>query len=470
MQVRNPRTGEFDYTIKPLSREAIAFKVQALRKQQVTWLAKDVLQRITILQDWKEMLVKCKDELIEALYLDTGRKEESFMEIEEVLDSIDYWCDLAFHFFRIEEDAFISQNKFLKINTDLSPYALVGIISPCSFPFLLPMRDVIPALLVGSAVLVKPSELTPRFMKAIAHSLHFVPELTDVLCFVEGDAETGEALCERCDFICFTGSTKVAKEVANRTANHFIPAQINATKKGVAIVTESADWETVTSAILWGAAFNAGQSCSSIEAIYVHRNVFPLFLSRLVGKANLLNLAYPTLDSGQIGPIISEMAAHNLNEQLEDAIRKGAKIIAGSSAVEQLGGGNYVRPTILTNVDHRMKLMTEPTFGPLLPVMTFQDIKDPINWVNTYSPSCDVALFGNAEDEEVLEIAKKLHVSSVSLNDVGLNMMIGDASFMNFNPAGVSDLYLGANMFKKYLKKKALITNQAAGKPTWWYD
>ncbi len=469
MQVRNPRTGEFDYIIKPLSREAVVQKAQTLRKKQHNWLAKDVLKRIAVVQDWKEMLVKCKDELIEALYLDTGRKVESFMEVEEVLEGIDRWCDSAFHYFHASEETFVAHNSFLEIDTEVSPYPLVGIISPCSFPFLLPMREVIPALLVGSAVLVKPSELTPRFMKAVAHSLHFVPELNEVLSFVEGDAQTGEALCETCDYICFTGSTKVAKEVANRTANHFIPAQINATKKGVAIVTESADWETVTSAILWGSAFNAGQSCASIEAIYVHRNVFPLFLSRLVGKANLLNLAYPTLDSGQIGPIISEVAAHNLNEQLADAIRKGAKIIAGSSAVEQLGGGNYVRPTILTNVDHRMKLMTEPTFGPLLPVMTFQDIKDPINWVNTYSPSCDVALFGNAE-EEMVEIAKKLNVSSVSLNDVGLNIMIGDANFMNFSPAGISDLHLGVAIFRKFLKKKALITNRASGKPTWWYD
>ncbi|MFY7889673.1 MAG: aldehyde dehydrogenase family protein [Spirosomataceae bacterium] len=469
MQVRNPRTGEFDYTIYPLSREATTLKAQLLRTKQANWFAKDIMQRIPILQDWKEMLVKCKNELIEALYLDTGRKAESFMEVEEVLESIDRWCDLAFHYTRTLEEQFVSQNNFLRVDTELTPYPVVGVISPCSFPFLIPMRDVIPALLVGSTVLIKPSELTPRFMKVLASSLHFVPELADVVAFIEGDEETGKAMCEVCDFISFTGSLKVAQQVAELTAKAFVPVQINATKKSVAIVTESADWETVTSAILWGSVFNAGQSCSSIEAIYVQRNVFPLFLSRLVGKANLLNLAYPSLDSGQIGPIISETAVQNLNEQLDDAIRKGAKIIAGSTQVEQLGGGNYVRPTILTNVNHRMKLLTEPTFGPLLPVMTFQDVKDPISWVNRYSPSADIALFGE-DAEELLEISKKLNVSTVSLNDVGLNMMIGDANFASFKPAGMSDMYLGQQVFRKFLKSKALISNKALGKPAWWYD
>lgn len=468
MQIRNPRTGKHDYEIFPLNNQALKEKTDAMRKAQTAWNENGIDFRINALLAWKEVVKEHKDELIEALCADTGRKWESILEVDFVASSIDSWSKISKEFFAYSERKTSSSIPFLEIVQDLEPYQLIGVISPWNFPLLLSLIDTIPALLAGSAVIVKPSEITPRFIQIIEKTICQVPELQNVMCYVEGDGETGAELGKLTDLICFTGSTATGRKVYQAACDNFIPVFLELGSKDAVIVTESADIERATSAILWGSVANAGQSCWSIERIYVHRNIYHQFLSRLVGKANLLNLAYPTMDSGQIGPIISEKQVTIIDEQLRDALEKGAKIVAGSSQCDEQKGGYYCRPTVLTNISQNMKVMTEETFGPILPVILFTTNEEAIELANGTQYGLSGAVFAGTE-EEAMEIARKLKCGAVSINDVALTAVMHEGEKNSFKMSGIGGTRMGASAIKRFMKQKAYLINSQQVNDPWWF-
>ena len=467
MQIRNPRTGKYDYEIFPLTNQELKEKTQAMRIAQIAWRENGIEFRINALQAWKEVVEEYKDELIEALCKDTGRKWETIVEADFVASWIDRWSKISREFFAYS-DRKASSIPFIKIEQGLEPFPVVGVISPWNFPLLLSIIDTIPALMAGSAVIVKPSEITPRFVKIIEKTISQVPELQDILCYVEGGAETGSELCKLTDLICFTGSTATGRKVYQAACDNFIPVFLELGSKDAVIVTESADIERATSAILWGSVANAGQSCLSIERIYVNRNIYHQFLSRLVGKANLLNLAYPTVDSGQIGPIISEKQVAIINEQLNDAVEKGAKIVAGSSRCDEQKGGYYCRPTVLTNVSHNMKIMTDETLGPILPVMSFTTNEEAIELANGTQYGLSGAVFAGTE-EEAMEIARKMQCGSVSINDAALTAVMHEGEKNSFKMSGIGGARMGASSIKRFIKQKTYLINNQAVTDSWWF-
>lgn len=465
MQIRNPRTGEYDYEIFSLTNQELKGKSDSMRNAQIAWKENGIEFRINALQAWKEVVKEHKDELIEALCTDTGRKWETVLEVDLVAFSIDRWSKISREFFAYSERK-TSSIPFLEIEQGLEPFQLIGVISPWNFPLLLSLIDTIPALMAGSSVIVKPSEVTPRFIKVIEKTISQVPELKDVLCYVEGGAETGSELCKLTDLICFTGSTATGRKVYQAACDNFIPVFLELGGKDAVIVTESADIERATSAILWGSVANAGQSCLSIERIYVNRNIYHQFLSRLVGKANLLNLAYPTMNSGQIGPIISEKQVAIIDEQLRDAVEKGAKIVAGSSKCDERKGGYYCRPTVLTNVSHNMKIMTEETFGPILPVMSFATNEEAIELANGTQYGLSGAVFAGTE-EEAMEIARKMKCGAVSINDVALTAVMHEGEKNSFRISGIGGTRMGASSIKRFIKQKTYLINSQAVSDSW---
>jgi len=468
MQIRNPRTGQYDYEIFPLTNQELKEKTITMRNAQLEWSELRIDLRINALQAWKAAVEENKEELIEALGTDTGRMRETLLEVNFIASSIDRWCTIAKDFFTPSERK-NSAISFLDIEQSYQPYGLVGNIISSDFPLLLSLIDTIPALLAGCAVIVKPSELTPRFIAIIEKTISQVPELQDVLAYVEGGAETGAELTKLTDITCFTGSTANGRKVYQAACDNFIPVFLELGSKDAAIVAESADIEQATSAILWGSVANAGQSCLSIERIYVNRNIYHQFLSRLVGKANLLNLATPTMDSGQIGPIISEKQVTIINEHLEDAIRKGAKIVAGSGQCDLIEGGYYCRPTVIINVTHDMKIMNEETFGPILPVMTFSSNEEAIELANSTIYGLSGAVFAGTE-EEALQIARKMKCGAVSINDAALTAIMYEGESSSFKMSGIGESRTGLTAIKKFIKQKVYLINSQAVNDPWWFS
>ncbi|MCU0467971.1 MAG: aldehyde dehydrogenase family protein [Arcicella sp.] len=468
MKVRNPRTGLYDYEIEPLSAEALVEKANQMRNAQKEWFKAGIDFRISTLQKWKNEVNNLKNELIEALCIDTGRKWETVLEVDLVASSIDRWCAISKDFFA-ESPRKTSSIPFLDIEQALVPYSLVGVISPWNFPLLLSLIDTIPALLAGSAVLVKPSEVAPRFIKVLQQSINEVPELSGILNYLEGAAETGAKLCEITDLICFTGSTTTGRKVYQAACDNFIPVFLELGGKDAVIVTQTADIDRATSAVLWGSVANAGQSCLSIERVYVHQSIFLPFVSKLVGKANQLNLAFPERDSGQIGPIISDKQVAIINDHLQDAIEKGASLKAGSSFCEEMKGGFYCRPTVLTNITHEMKVMSEETFGPIMPIMPFKEIQEAINLANDSKYGLSGAVFAGTE-EEALSIAKQLKCGAISINDAALTAVMHEGEKNSFKLSGIGGTRMGPSAIKRFMKQKAYLINTSQVKDPWWFS
>ena len=468
MKIKNPRTGQYYYEIFPPSAKELKAKSELMREAQISWAEAGIEHRISALMAWKVVVEEYKDELIDALCMDTGRKWESVLEVASVATFIDSWTNISRETFSIT-DRKKSSIPFIEIEQGHEPYSIVGVISPWNFPLLLTLIDTIPALMAGCAVIVKPSEITPRFIEVIQKTINQVPDLLGILNYIEGGAETGAELCKLTDIICFTGSTETGKKVYQAAADNFIPVFLELSGKDAVIVTETADIERATSAILWGSVYNAGQSCLSIERIYVHRNVYHQFLSRLVAKANLLHLAHPMIDSGQIGPIISEKQVAIIDDQLEDAFKKGAVLKAGSRKCEELNGGYYCRPTILTNVTHNMKVMTDETLGPILPVMTYTTVDESIKFANGTQYGLSGAVFAGTEDE-ALKIARQMKCGVVSINDAALNAIMYEGEKNPFKMSGIGGARMGVLAIKKFIKQKSYLINSQGVKDPWWFS
>ncbi|MEH2008330.1 aldehyde dehydrogenase family protein [Nostoc sp.] len=466
IEVRNPRTGKFDYVIIPPPPKLLVQQCKRTRKAQVRWQQLGLEGRIEALQQWKQAILSGRDRLTEALVNDTGRLSVSVLEIDSFLSSIDRWCRLAPEL--LQESAKNTAIPFIALQQTSVPYPLVGIISPWNFPLLLSTIDTIPALLAGCAVIVKPSEIAPRFVAPMITALNAVPKLHDVLTFVEGAGATGSDLIENVDLVCFTGSVATGRKVAEAAAKRFIPAFLELGGKDPAIVLESANLELATSAILWGSVVNTGQSCLSIERIYVAESIFEKFYHQLVAKAHRIRLAYPTVESGEIGPIIAERQAAIISDHLLDAVEKGAVIHCGG-VVEDLGGGRWCRPTVLTQVNHSMKVMTEETFGPIMPVMPFATVEQAVSLANDSIYGLSAAVFAESE-AEALEVAYQIDASGISINDAGLTAMIHEGEKNAFKFSGLGGSRMGAAALKRFMRKKAILIKTNATNDPWWFE
>jgi succinate-semialdehyde dehydrogenase / glutarate-semialdehyde dehydrogenase len=463
--VRNPRSGEVDYWIAPPTQEQLSEQCDRLRAAQPSWQAAGVEPRIHALQQWKQVIQGDRDALIQALVDDTGRLGVSELEVDSVLSSLDRWCQLAPNLLQeIEKTTAI---PFIQLKQDSVPYPLVGVISPWNFPLLLAMIDTIPALLSGCAVIVKPSEIAPRFIKPLINTVQEVPNLRDIFTVIEGAGETGAKLIEHVDLVCFTGSVATGRHVAAAAAKEFIPACLELGGKDPAIVLESANLDLATSAILWGSVVNTGQSCLSIERIYVDQAIVAPFTEQLVSKAKHLNLAYPTVNSGEIGPIISDRQAALISDQLQDAIDKGAIVQCGGS-VETLTGGWWCYPTVLTKVNHTMKIMTEETFGPIMPIMSFATVEEAIQLANDTIYGLSAAVFAGSE-AEALTVADHIQAGAISINDAALTALIHEGEKNAFNYSGMGGSRMGSAALKRFMRQKAYLIKTKPIPDSWWF-
>jgi acyl-CoA reductase-like NAD-dependent aldehyde dehydrogenase len=458
--VRNPRTGENDYAFEPPSSDELERIATGLRSRQERW-ATDLSVRVAALQAWKSRIEAGRADLVAAIVHDTGRLVESELEVDAILRSIDRWCGLAPDLLADPEPRKASIPIF-SIRQSQRAYPLVGVISPWNFPLLLSLIDAIPALVAGCTVIVKPSEIAPRFVEPLRDTIGDLP-----LAYVQGAGETGSAIVELVDCVCFTGSVATGRAVGERAAKRFIPAFLELGGKDPAVVLASADLDRAASAILWGGTANAGQSCLSIERVYVEEPAYQEFVDRLLDKARGVRLATPGPADGELGPIIAAKQVPVIAGHLADAAAKGAKALTGGE-VETIDGGSYVRATVLTGVDHGMDVMTQETFGPILPVMLAADAADAIRLANDTAFGLSAAVFtGTAE--EAIEVGSHIRAGGISVNDAALTALIHDGEKNSFNFSGLGGSRMGPAALRRFGRRQAFIVADTPAPDPWWY-
>ncbi len=460
--VRNPRTGEIDYHVTPPTRDEVVAECRALRDAQKDWAAAPLADRMGVMLKWADAVEARRDQIVKAEAADTGRWRISSESPDAVIWGIRGWCERAE---RIINDALdvgtSSTMPDVALTQQLVPYPLLGVISPWNFPLMLSSIDAIPALIAGSAAIIKPSEVTPRFIEPIKESIADVPELDRVLTYVAGGGETGQNIIDQVDIVCFTGSVPTGRKVAEACARNFIPAFLELGGKDPVVVTKSADIERATDAVLRGSVHATGQICFSIERVYVDEAIHDAFVDRLVEKTNELSLNDKDIHTGHVGPLIFDKQAGIIDGQLDDAVAKGAQIRTGGKS-EDINGGKYVRPTVVTGVNHDMTLMRDETFGPVMPVMKFKSVGEAVELANDTEFGLSAAVIAG-DAAEAKEIGAQINAGGVSLMDTTLTTSIlRDAEKNSFNLSGMGGSRMGDASILRFFRKKALMANPNA--------
>lgn len=463
MKVRNPRTGEFDYEITPASRDDIAREAARLRKAQPAWRALGARGRADVLARWADAVEANAAAIVERLSIDTGRIAIAKIEVMGVVGTMRRWAARAPDVIaRLAADDVSSATPNVRLHSRCVPYQLFGAIAPWNFPLLLGLIDAIPALAAGCAALIKPSEVTPRFIPALRQTIEAVPELAAVVALVEGDAETGCAIVDHVDYVCFTGSVATGRKVAEAAARAFIPANLELGGKDPMIVLASADPVHAAQVALRASVAANGQACQSIERVYVDRRIAEPFLRALVEAAKAARLNYPDIRQGEIGPFIFAPQADKVAEQIADAVAKGAKVLAGGT-VETLGGGKYLRPTVLADVTPDMAVVRDETFGPVIPVMIFDDVADAVAQANDSIYGLSAAVIG--DPDEAMRVAEELEAGAVSINDGSLTAGVWDAENSSFKQSGMGPSRMGDAGVARFFRTQALIRQTGAPAP-----
>ncbi len=462
MKVRNPRTGEADYEIAPLDTHALATIATDLRAHHRAWAARPAAARAALLHKFAAAVAEHRDAIADALTVDTGRAGISRLEVDGTVKLIERWAATAPELIARES----GQRRDTAIPgistaTRLVPYALVGAISPWNFPLTLALIDAIPALAAGCAVIVKPSEVTPRFIRPLMAAVAAVPEVP--LAVIEGDGATGAAMIPLVDYTAFTGSVATGRKVGAAAAAAFIPASLELGGKDPMIVLASANPQAAAEIALRASVVNTGQACQSIERVYVAREIAAPFLAALTKVATSVRLNHPDIAVGDIGPFIFEKQAAIVQTQIDDAVANGARLITGGK-VETLGGGFYLRPTVLADVTPDMAVMVEETFGPVVPVTVFDTVDEAIRLANEGVYGLSAAVIA-ATAEEAEAVAVRLTAGAVSINDGSLTSMVWEAEKSSFGLSGLGPSRMGDSGLLRFFRRQAIIRQSGQALP-----
>lgn len=464
LAVVNPRTGEPDYSIEPLGAAAIAALTAKLRSAQTGWAALAPEARSSALRKLAEAMGRHRDALVAALTADTGRAAISVIEVDAMMGALVRWADRAPAIIAAAE---VKDRQTgiptITTSTRLVPYPLVGVISPWNFPLTLALIDAIPALAAGSSVIIKPSEITPRFIRPLMAAITEVAEVAAVLTLIEGDGATGAALVEHVDFIAFTGSVATGRKVGEAAARAFIPASLELGGKDPMLVLASADPVKAAEIALRASVLNTGQACQSIERVYVARAIAQPFLDALVEKAKAVRPNYPHVNEGDIGPFIFARQAAIVQSQIDDAVAKGARVLAGGE-VETLGGGKYLRPTVLVDVTPDMAVMADETFGPVIPVTIFDSLDEAVALANGGLFGLSAAIVA-ANTDEAEAVAVRLKAGGVSINDGSLTGLVWEAEKSSFGMSGLGPSRMGDSGLLRFFRRQALIRQSGSALP-----
>tara|TARA_B110000090_G_C13391644_1_gene449634 strand:- start:150 stop:1592 length:1443 start_codon:yes stop_codon:yes gene_type:complete len=457
IKVRNPRTGQLDYQFKAASKHAIKATIDSLRENQPKWRDAGIKYRIEVIKRWQASMRLERANIVSALQNDTGRLMLADQEFEGLQKSIDSWCSQAPTLLEPYKQAAVAMPN-VEIHGETSPYQILGAISPWNFPLLLSFIDVIPALLAGCSAVIKPSEVTPRFAVPVARSIAAVEELDAVLTIMPGDGLTGQALIDSVDVVAFTGSVTTGKKVAIAAAQKFIPAYLELGGKDPAIVLEGADLDRATTAILRASIVATGQACQSLERLYVAQADHDEFIQLLTEKAMAATLTKDDPNKGIVGPLIFSLQAAVIQQHLDDALQKGAIIYCGGK-IEDHRGAKWIAPTVLGNVDHSMLIMTEETFGPIMPVMAFCSPEQAVALANDTSYGLSAAVFGK-DEESALSVAKQINAGGISINDAGLTSMVFETEKSAFGYSGMGPSRVGGSGLTRFLRQQSLYVNR----------
>lgn len=469
--VLNPATQESVGTLRSFTAQEIAASLAKARKAQATWAATPIAARLRIIRRFQQLLCEQKDAIAAVITREAGKPlaEAISTEVLVVLDAAKFLLDNAPSFLRPEPVP--HANPVMKLKKGVlcrEPYGVIGIISPWNYPFSLPSVQTLTALATGNAVVLKPSEFTPYSSLELERLLREAGLDSDLLQVVTGEGPAGAALLESpIDKLIFTGSVATGKRVAQAAAARLLPVVLELGGKDPMIVLEDADVNVASSAAVWVAFMNAGQTCLSVERCYVHESIYDRFLKSCVEKTAKLRLGPGADPATDVGPMIHERQLRIVQNHVEDAITRGARVLAGGKSLAQLGA-NFFAPTILAGVDHSMAIMREETFGPVLPVRSFKTEEEAVALANDSEFGLAASIW-TRDRQRGEALARRIHAGTVMVNDVIACFGISEAPHGGVKSSGIGRTH-GRFGLEEMVWPKYVDSDRIPGmKKLWWY-
>jgi acyl-CoA reductase-like NAD-dependent aldehyde dehydrogenase len=477
IEVYSPATLEKIGEVQVSSPLEVRAAVERAREAFRAWSAMDFKSRAKVLLSARDLLLTHAEELIELICRENGKPRlEALVEITYVCDALTFYSKQARRFLKPQRvKPHLLRNK--KVTVHYQPRGVIGMITPWNFPLILTIGEAIPALAAGNAVVIKPSEWTPliamRGAEILREAFRLAGSPEETLQIVNGYAETGGALVDEADMIAFTGSARTGKIIAERAAKRLVPVSLELGGKDPMIVLRDADIERAANAAVWGAFTNSGQVCISVERVYVEDAIADEFTRRVVEKTRALRQGSDVNELEarvDVGAITFPKQVETIEDHIADARSRGAQILIGGQRNPNLPG-RYFEPTVITNVNHSMKIMTEETFGPALPIMRVKDEDEALRLANDsrYGLNASVFTRDKAKGER---IAARVEAGVTCVNDVIAGFGVTDAPSGGLKESGIGKRH-GVEGIRRFCHQQVIVTDRFGMKrdPFWYpYD
>ena len=460
----NPATEEVFEQVLAGSRKDADTAVVAANKAFGTWRRMTAGSRGELLHEVADRIKARTEEIARILTLEGGKP------LKENIDEVG-WCVACFRYYaelgRNSRGRVIPSIESTQLSMVLKePYGVVVCIVPYNYPLLLMAWKVAPALAAGNTVIIKPSSITPLATLALSACFEVLPPGTVNIVTGSGE-EIGSRLVIHPDthLVAFTGSIATGRKIARQCAERFKKVTLELGGKDPFVVCEDSDITVAARAVAWAAYLNAGQVCTSSERIYVQRAIADRFLEALVTFTGTLRLGPGIEPSTDIGPLARDRYRHKVEEHVKEARKMGAVVLAGGKRPAGFQKGYYYEPTVLTNVTPSMKVMTEETFGPVAPVMVYNDFDEAIRLAQGTQYGLGAVLF-TRDALKAKTFFEEVRAGSIWINDPLTDNDAGPFGGMKMSGLGRE---LGLEGLEEFMETKHVHWDFVQQEKPWWY-
>ncbi|MBI2809590.1 MAG: aldehyde dehydrogenase family protein [Candidatus Melainabacteria bacterium] len=412
LKVINPATGALIVELKTDTEISIREKYETAVKAQKLWATTPVEHRLECIRKFRSALVDRMESLALKLTEEVGKPvQQSRNEIKGLLGRIDFFLEKAASTLKDDQ---VLKEKDLEEVIRQEPLGVIVNISAWNYPYFVGGNVFVPALLTGNAILYKPSEFSSLTGLAIEEMLHQAGIPKGCFATVIGTGEQGAALLKLpINGVFFTGSYATGAKIAEAASRKMIKMQLELGGKDPVYVCEDVDVASVAAGVADGAFYNTGQSCCSVERIYVHEKIYSQFVEEFVKTTQSFELGDPKKDSTYIGAITRSAQIDVLEAQVKDAVGKGARVVLGGHRIR--GAGNYFEPTVLTEVNHSMQVMREESFGPIIGIQKVSSDAEALELMNDTDYGLTAAVY-TKDRERASKILAQVNSGSVYWN------------------------------------------------------
>ncbi|HEY6460452.1 MAG TPA: aldehyde dehydrogenase family protein [Polyangiaceae bacterium] len=443
---------------------AVDAVVQKARAAQAAWAALSVEERVKRIAPLRSRALDEAERIAKVVCQEVGKPEVEALlgEALPTADVVAYWTKNIVEMLDPEEveiDAFAYPGKEGTIEREAR--GVVAVIMPWNFPFALPFRTIVPALLAGNAVVFKPSEVTPKTGALVVELLKgLVPD--GVVGLAQGAGDVGAALCQAdVDLVVFTGSVATGRKVAHACAERLVPCSLELGGKDAAIVLADANLERAANGIVWGAMMNAGQNCASVERVYVEKSIAEAFTKKVVEVVGTLK------GGSDVGGLATEGQRAIVARQVAAAKAAGGKVLAGGADDADAKTKAYP-PTVVSIDTDETPLMRDETFGPIVPIAVVADADEAVERANGSRYGLTASVW-TKNRKQGMALAKKLRAGVVTINNHAFTGALPNAPWSGFGETGWG--ITGSSLALDTLTRPrfVLLDRSRAKRELWWY-